>query len=453
MKYMATFDQISSSTYRDPAIFNKVIKNFIFLYILQGVPLGFQNRFLPIYFRKRGMSLLSLWMLKLLTVTWILKPFMAFYIVEHSNNKRALLNSSYIALCFIFLVASQLPLSHYTDFIGIMFLVNLATSLQDVAMDSILNDLIASSQMSYANFAQNVCGKVGSMLSGIAFSVLADVVGLTRMFYAMAALHIGGCVVSASIVETPPETRTNSLRQNEDIEEEEEGEETLDPPPPPTRPITHHHSQQPCGFSQIWRVDGTQWGLVYLLTYKIGEFGTTYTIPLYLIDMGYSPSRVGLLTTIIGELFSIVGSIAGGMYCSKSSTRVVRLLLATRTAVVSLVWLLVITWDNTSSFYVINSQILLTLMYMIGGGVSSYSLSIVRSLVKKSPRRCRSFHCSFLITIEFTGRIVFSSLIALITELMGYVVIFGLFTSVSLFAYLWTIRAPVWLQNHHQGRP
>ncbi|KAK0057961.1 major facilitator superfamily domain-containing protein 3 isoform X1 [Biomphalaria pfeifferi] len=385
-------------------------------------------------------------MLKLLTVTWVLKPLIAYYILEQSIKKRFIMHTSYIVLCVIFLIASQLPMVNYTDFIGIMFLVNLTTSLQDVTMDSVLIELVTSAQMSNANVAQNIFGKVGSMFSGITFSLLSDVVGLSPLFYILILLHFWGFIVAINIMGTPlvtPQLSSIAPNDERDLDDEE-----LEPPRVSLKLTrsSHFHNTQ-CGLSNIWHVDGTPWGIIFLLSYKIGELGTASNLPIYLIDIGYSPSQVGLLTTIIGELFGMVGSMTSEVFYHQPLLKVLQILLATRTVIAALMWLLVVTWDKNSSFYVINSLILLMMIYLIGGGVSSCSLCIVRGLVHRSPRRCRSFHCSFLNTIEFIGRIVFSSLIALLTEQTGYIFIFGLFICVNLLAYTWARKAPDWLQN------
>nr|KAI8755859.1 major facilitator superfamily domain-containing protein 3 isoform X1 [Biomphalaria glabrata] len=356
------------------------------------------------------------------------------------------MHTSYVVLCVIFLIASQLPMVNYTDFIGIMFLVNLTTSLQDVTLDSVLIELVTSAQMSNANVAQNIFGKVGSMFSGITFSLLSDVVGLSPLFYVLILLYFWGFIVAINIMGTPPVTpQLSSIAPNDDRDLDDE---ELEPPRVSLKlkRSSHFHNTQ-CGLSNIWHVDGTPWGIIFLLSYKIGELGTASNLPIYLIDIGYSPSQVGLLTTIIGELFGMVGSMTSEVFYHQPLLKVLQILLAARTVIAALMWLLVVTWDKSSSFYVISSLILLMMIYLIGGGVSSCSLCIVRGLVHRSPRRCRALHCSFLNTIEFIGRIVFSSLIALLTEQMGYIFIFGLFICVNLLAYTWACKAPDWLQN------
>ena len=59
------------------------------------------------------------------------------------------------------------------------------------------------------------------------------------------------------------------------------------------------------------------WILVFVFFYKMGEQGFSSIYPLYLIDNSLSLSRVGMVTGIFGQLFSIFGSSMGGILISK----------------------------------------------------------------------------------------------------------------------------------------
>ena len=59
------------------------------------------------------------------------------------------------------------------------------------------------------------------------------------------------------------------------------------------------------------------WLLSFVFFYKMGEQGFVSMYPLYLIDNGMTVTHIGIVTGIIGQLFSITGSSIGGLIISK----------------------------------------------------------------------------------------------------------------------------------------
>lgn len=56
---------------------------------------------------------------------------------------------------------------------------------------------------------------------------------------------------------------------------------------------------------------GSRCLIVLLLIYKLGEQGSMNMLPLMLLDRGFSLSKVGFWTGVVGQLASIIGSTSG----------------------------------------------------------------------------------------------------------------------------------------------
>ena len=69
----------------------------------------------------------------------------------------------------------------------------------------------------------------------------------------------------------------------------------------------------------LWVISSPEqlWLLVFVFFYKMGEQGFASIYPLHLIDEGVTLSHIGMVTGIIGQIFSIAGSSLGGLIISK----------------------------------------------------------------------------------------------------------------------------------------
>ena len=57
--------------------------------------------------------------------------------------------------------------------------------------------------------------------------------------------------------------------------------------------------------------------VLFVFVYKIGEQGFVAMYPLYLVDIGLSISRIGVITGLCGQFLSMAGSTLGGLLISK----------------------------------------------------------------------------------------------------------------------------------------
>lgn len=68
---------------------------------------------------------------------------------------------------------------------------------------------------------------------------------------------------------------------------------------------------------QIFSSTHQLWLIMFVLFYKVGEQGFVSMYPLRLVDEGMELTHVGMITGIIGQTFSIIGSSLCGLLISK----------------------------------------------------------------------------------------------------------------------------------------
>ncbi|CAL1526090.1 unnamed protein product, partial [Lymnaea stagnalis] len=272
------------------------------LYLVQALPGGLQTRFLPIFFRKNGMSLVNLGFYRCLLIPWVFKPLLV-TIVDTHFNKRSWLKGSEIIMLFLCIIAANLPAGHNIYLVLVLFLINCTTSVQDIALDGIILESMTPSALVSGNFAQNVGGRVGSMFAGGFFASLIDTVSLKNMFYIMAVLYLGGFFISYAL---PPPSLRGSLAisgSNTSYTSDGASNDQEDS-------LTHLS----CQYFQLFQTAGTIWMTIFLFFYKMGDSGVTSTFPMFLIDIGHGASHVGMWTSLSGDVFSIIGSTAVGIF-------------------------------------------------------------------------------------------------------------------------------------------
>lgn len=64
---------------------------------------------------------------------------------------------------------------------------------------------------------------------------------------------------------------------------------------------------------------GTYWICIYVLIYKLGEQSSLNMLPMYLVDKNVSSKTIGFWTGILGQTFSILGSLLSGFILKKTN--------------------------------------------------------------------------------------------------------------------------------------
>lgn len=241
-------------------MFLKNVVFLTFLYFIQGLPYGLQARFLPVYFRSHGMSLTDISMFKLLLTPWMLKALWAPF-VDKYGTKKSWLSWSMVGLVFTCLAGAFTPLKTIIPLACVLFLFNLLTSTQDIAVDGIAIYILSESELGYGNIAQVVGYKFGSIFGGGVLTWLSDYLEWSSLLFSLAVVYVISLLNVAFLV-----SPTDQGQKDTDKKASPE-KEALRRRPQKSWFIQH--------FIEIFQSPGTLWMMGFVLLYKLGEVTCT----------------------------------------------------------------------------------------------------------------------------------------------------------------------------------
>ena len=160
-----------------------------FLYLIQGLPYGFQSRFMPIFLRSQGVSLTHVGLFKLLLIPWLCKTLWAPF-VDRKGTKHSWLLASVLGLVLTCAVTSLIPPNNILFICISMFILNLCAATQDIAVDGIAVAILSADELGQGNVAQVVGYKVGSIVGGGLLVWFLDVLGWMGLFLALTAVYL-----------------------------------------------------------------------------------------------------------------------------------------------------------------------------------------------------------------------------------------------------------------------
>ncbi|HAN30080.1 MAG TPA: hypothetical protein DCQ06_00645, partial [Myxococcales bacterium] len=163
------------------------------LYIVQGLPFGFQATALPIVMRQQGASLTAIGLLSLLSLPWICKPLWAPWVDRSpfggpGRRRNWILGSQSLLLLACLLGALVADSGDHTLLLCAVFVMNLCAATQDIAVDGLAVDLLSGGQLGPANAAQVVGYKVGMMFGGGLLVWASAWIGWSGLFIAIAVI-------------------------------------------------------------------------------------------------------------------------------------------------------------------------------------------------------------------------------------------------------------------------
>ncbi|XP_070559849.1 major facilitator superfamily domain-containing protein 3-like isoform X2 [Ptychodera flava] len=338
------------------------------LYFVQGIPYGFQARFLPVYLRANGTSLTTLGFIKLLLLPWLLKVIWA-PLVDKWGTKRQWLLYSVFGLALTCLCGAAVSPKVLLYVCPVIFLLNFLAATQDIAVDGIAISILREDELGKGNTAQVVGYKLGSIAGGGFLVLLNDYVGWSGLFLNLTAVYF----VTLAIIKQIPDLETsNKVKRGKGEKINAESRSTL-PGHQKVETTSLAHVRETCShtvlrngkliktnehtsaitetadnqwenakgfrcdemcsavheepirmthvsqwFDAVLSVPGTMWIAAFVLLYKLGEQGANGMFPLYMVDCGISASYVGLWTGVIGQSLSILGSLLSGWILSYS---------------------------------------------------------------------------------------------------------------------------------------
>lgn len=407
------------------------------LYFIQGLPYGLQSRFLPVYFRSHGMSLTEISLFKLLLTPWMLKAFWAPF-VDKYGTKKSWLGWSMVGLIFTCLTGACTPPQNIVPLAGVLFLFNLLTSTQDIAVDGIAIHVLSESELGYGNIAQVVGYKLGSIFGGGVLTWLSDYMEWSSLLFSLAVAYVISLMNVAVLV---PQTDDGKKESEEKDSSEEKNAEKV------TKKvwILQH-------YTEIFQSPGTLWMIGFVLLYKLGEQGALNMLPMFLIDKGIPASTVGFWTGVVGQVLSIFGSIVGGAAVSGTSVTISFLqnVCAFRLVPMLFTTLVIFSWVDSSQICFVLAIISMCLMLLVSGIVTTATFTLMMQCSKRAPSHVQASHYTTLATLEVVGKLLFSVSLGSVTDAIGYENVFILFLVLTTLLISFLQSCPEKLIHHQE---
>ena len=263
------------------------------LYFIQGAPAGILWEVLPVFFRVNGVSLRAIGGLRLLELPYSLKVFWS-PLVHRYGDRRMWVLACMLGIAAVLFILPFIELAA-VGWIVLLLILALTTlsATQDVAIDSYSVALVNREEEGAANGVRASAYRAALVFFGSGMVFLAAAIAWGQLFILGAVLFaiLGFFVFAIPRLALPADSRA-------------------------------HWLQGFVGWAGTWRVIPL---VLFVLTYKLGEFAIGPMVKPFWVDYGKSiwPSRevlmfqIGLFPTTLGIILSIVGALIGGAFISR----------------------------------------------------------------------------------------------------------------------------------------
>lgn len=270
---------------RLPEASRKKLGTVALLYCIQGAPVAILWEVLPVYLRLQGISLAAIGGLRLLELPYSLKVLWS-PLVHRYGDRRAWI---FGCMAGVALVVGALPLvdAAHVGWILLLLLLALTTlsATQDVAIDSYSVGLVAREEEGAANGVRASAYRVALVAfgGGTVFLAAAFPWGPLYAGVALVFFCLGVLALRVPRLDLPADARAHGV-----------------------------------GGFVAWIANWRAVPLVlFVLTYKLGEFAIGPMVKPFWVDQGRSVFEIGLVPTTFGIVLSVAGSLAGGGFIAR----------------------------------------------------------------------------------------------------------------------------------------
>ena len=113
------------------------VLSLVVLYMLEGIPFGFQIQVMPLLFRQRGYRLWQISLIHSLSLPWLLKCLVAPLLGNSLSNQTHWICSCFLAVGISFAVMSFLSTGSMLATCVLLFLNSLFSAALDIAVDGL----------------------------------------------------------------------------------------------------------------------------------------------------------------------------------------------------------------------------------------------------------------------------------------------------------------------------
>jgi len=255
------------------------------LYFAQGFPFGLVIDNLPVYFRVHGVSLTEIGLMSLLQAPWFLKVLWSPLVDRFGTRQQWIVSCLGVMAVMIWMVpffpASAPPIWLW----AVLVLFTTASATQDVAIDAYTIGLVEKGEEGVANGVRVSAARVAIIVGGGGLVALAGWLGWFFVFHASAGI----LVIVALLAWRSPQLHLPAAGKTSWW-----------------LPLVRW-LQQP----------GAVFVFLFVLTYKLGDAAMGPMVKPFWIDRGLTVEEIGLISTTLGIVMSILGALVGGALTSR----------------------------------------------------------------------------------------------------------------------------------------
>lgn len=392
------------------------------LYFIQGAPAAILWEVLPVYFRINGVSLSAIGGLRLLELPYSLKIFWSPLVHRFGDRRHWIL----VCMLGIAAVLFTLPFVNVAavGVIVVVLILALTTlsATQDIAIDSYSVGLVNRAEEGAANGVRASAYRVALVFVGGGSVFLAAVLPWNSLFV-LAGIVFAALALAAHRI--PHLSLPDEARQ--------------------------HWLKGFAGWAGTWNVVPL---VLFVLTYKLGEFAIGPMVKPFWVDYGKSiwPAeadlvfQIGMFPTTFGIVLSVVGALAGGAFISRYGIFHGVWFLGLLQAVSNLGYAFV-EWLNLGRFGLYGAS----MFESLSGGLGT--AAFLAFLMNVCQKEHATVQYAFLSSVfSLTGRLI-GGISGLGAEKYGFANYFAITFLLSLPAYLLLPWVRRWIQEEPaQGR-
>jgi PAT family beta-lactamase induction signal transducer AmpG len=392
------------------------------LYFVQGLPFGFQATALPVYLRAEHVSLEAIGLTTALALPWSLKALWAPFVDRHFSAKWGRRKSWILPMQLLLALAAagaawaansmSLP-----ALFALILLMNLFTSVMDIAVDGLAVDVLSERALGYGNIAQVVGYKLGMIAGGglLVWTASAAGLGWASLFAAISVLTLAAMVPTLLWREEALDTGADGHTAER-----------------PTFADVLRTLRQWLEAREAW------WLIAFIATYKFGESMSDTMWKPFLVDSGFAPEQIALWVGTWGGAFSLAGSFAGGILASRVN-------LATAVAITAILRILPIGGEWWVSLGQPDASAVIAVTcaeHFFGGALTTAVFALMMSRVD---RRIAATHYTVIATIEVLGKSPSAWFSGYAATALGYS---GVFAAATLLSFAFLALVP---RNQNSG--
>ncbi|HEX9786622.1 MAG TPA: MFS transporter [Candidatus Binatia bacterium] len=263
------------------------------LYFIQGAPAAILWEVLPVYFRLHGVSLRAIGGLRLLELPYSLKVFWS-PLVHRYGDRRIWMLACMLGIATVLITLPFVEVAA-VGLIVLLLILALTTlsATQDVAIDSYSVGLVNRGEEGAANGVRASAYRVALVVAGGGLVFLATVLPWNSLFLLAGIVFVllGCAALTVPKLNLPDEAREHWLKGF-------------------------------VGWAGTWRVIPL---VLFVLTYKLGEFAIGPMVKPFWVDYGKSiwpvqedlMFQIGMFPTTFGIVLSVVGALTGGAFIAR----------------------------------------------------------------------------------------------------------------------------------------